>query len=588
MSGCGCQGGCGDTGTRGGVGTCDCAGQALRGGPGFPRAVEPTLLRNDDGNECGSGDGARRALLKSRGSRVAAAAAWERRLLVPGLGDVPAVAGPDGTLRIDGNRLRAERSWRDIELPGSISQRWGASGILDGLASASPGPLPFAHRLGKDLRHRQQVELGYRATQFTVPLTWTTTYLGDLAQQHRLLALGIDQELGLVSSVANGELVAFSDLIGTFGTTGADPSVWKEMLGCYNLPRETMPDEIGAMFWGGGWGPPYRVYELTNMLVLSTSGQIKDICTGHASCKKLGTWVEAVLRGKKRKDRLGKGPCRLKFRFMNSDTANAFVGDTRERVDVEGCGRVTPTFCDRGFLVAEVDLGVGDPGFWWSEPFPATFNRVGWQWEPRDSSRDLRGQSMPMPEPSGDVGAYVRDGSMTVTQRPEWLAWQGFVCDYILFLSRLAFDYARDPTISLSSTQRDAYRQHAWDLGRYALRILVSRGRLLIHELGHAHNGSGGHCSNGDCCFELAAQHWQCAMTANWGMPLYDGSSPADTTWTDAPNSHRNSHCVGDSTEFDAPLVICGLFDPGSAPGPYLFACQSCGDVPLAAVVGGR
>jgi hypothetical protein len=586
MSGCSCQGGCGGTGTCGGVGNCDCAGQALRRGPGFPRADGPTLLRSDDGNECGSGHEPRRAYLRSRGSLVAAAAASERRLLVPGLGDVPAAAGPDGTLRIDGNRLRAERSWRDIELPGSISQRWGASGILDGLASSSPEPLPFAHRIGKDRRLRRLVELGYRATQFTVPLTWYTTYLNDLAQQHRLLALGIDQEVGLVSSVANGELVAFSDLIGTFGTTGADPSVWKEMLGCYNLPRETMPDEIGAMFWGGGWGPPYRVYELTNMLVLSTSGQIKDICTGHASCKKLGTWVEAVLRGKKRKDRLGKGPCRLKFRFMNSDTANAFVGDTGERVDVEGCGMVTPTFCDRGFLMAEVDLGVGDPGERWNYAFPGSFDSSSWQWVPSNGGRSTA-PGMPRPGVSGDTLAYVRDGSMTVTQRPEMLAWEAFVCDYILFLSRLAFDYARDPTTALSYSERDTFRQHAWDLGRYALRILASRGRILIHELGHAHNGSGGHCNNGECCFELAAQHWLCSMTANWGMPLYDGAYSVESTWTAWVHSEVRSNCNDTSTPPVHPWVLCALFEPGAYPGASLFACHSCGSTDVTAVVRG-
>ncbi len=293
-----------------------------------------------------------------------------------------------------------------------------------------------------------------------------------------------------------------------------------------------------------------------------------------------------MLRGKKRKDRRGKGPCRLTFRFMNSDTANAFVGDTGQRVDVEGCGMVTPTFCDRGFLVAEVDLGVGDPGDVWNVAFPAMFDSTGWQWMPSGGLRSPL-YEMPRPVVQGSILAYVRDGSMTVTQRPEVLAWEAFVCDYILFLSRLAFDCARDPTIGQTHAQRDAYRQHAWDLGRYALRILASRGRILIHELGHAHNGSGGHCGNGDCCFELAAQHWLCSMTSAWGMPLFDGTRSAESTWTEWIHDEVRSNCKDASDPPIHPWILCILFEPGAYPGGFLFACNSCGRDETTAVVGG-
>lgn len=500
-------------------------------------------------------------------------------LLLAGHGEVPARREADGSWRIDAADWHARRMADRFEHPDGARRPSGATELLtvDPRERLSVPFDPHIETGTSDLAFL--VEVGYRATTFVVPLGWYLRYLADLEAQHVRLASGVDEAVGLVSSVADGERVAFDDLLSALAVSGVDPAVWMELLGCYNLPRSAMPAEMSARFWAGGWGPPYRTYELTNALVLSTSRLIEDICTGHENCEGFGAFVEALLRGRRQTDLLGAGPCRVRFRFMNDNAEDAFVADTGETMDVEGCGFVMPTYCARGFLVVRIDEGlVDDGGESWDYGLPASFDPSGMQWEPAVSARLLGAPSMPMPGASGETGAYVSNGSWTVTQRPEWLAWQAFVCDWILCCARMAFDRARDTSSSHSDADRAELRAKAQALGRYALRVLVDRGRLLIHELGHVHNGTGGHCSRGDCCFELAAQHWECAVVAAWGMPIHSGCSPAEQTWTDTTDEGALTACQGDEAGTAEPWMRCVLGSPGTRWGAYAFSCHGCAD----------
>lgn len=492
---------------------------------------------------------------------------------------MPARQEADGSWRIDAADWHARRMADRFEHPDGARRPSGATELLkvDPRERLSVPFDPHIETGTSDLAFL--VEVGYRATTFVVPLGWYLRYLADLEEQHVRLASGVDEAVGLVSSVADGERVAFDDLLSALAVSGVDPAVWMELLGCYNLPRSTMPAEMSARFWAGGWGPPYRTYELTNALILTTSRLIEDICTGHVSCEGFGAFVEALLRGRRQTDLLGAGPCKLRFRFMNRYTENAFVADTGYTMDVEGCGLVFPTYCARGFLIDRLDSGPDDEGNPWDYGFPASFDSAGMQWEPWGSPRVLSSvPTMPMPAASGPAGAYVSNGSWTVTQRPEWLAWQGFVCDWILYCARMAFDRARDTGAALDDAARSDLRAKAQALGRYALRVLVDRGRLLIHELGHVHNGTGGHCEHGECCFELAAQHWQCAVVAAWGMPLHSGSSEAAQTWTVTSTESDLAACHGTEVgTFDA-WMRCVLGSPGARSGAYAFSCHGCTD----------
>lgn len=573
--GCGpCQVGC-TCQASGAPGACACGQGSTVLRPPRPAAKDQALSLEQP-PRCEPGG---RQVLRPAGPVLRPAqAAPADLLLVAGRGEIPARRLPGGSWRIDAADWHARDLAGHFDPPDRTGRPAGPTDLLK-VDPLERVPLPFDPLIEAgtaDLAFL--VEVGYRATTFLVPLEWYLRYRSDLEEQHARLATGRDEAVGLVSSVADGERVAFDDLLAAFAVSGADPAVWMELLGCYNLPRESMPSDISAQFWANGWGPPYRTHELTLMLVLTTSRLIEDTCTGHENCEGFGAFVEALLRGRRQTDLLGAGPCNVRFRFMNYLAEDAFVADTGLTVDFAGCGFVTPTFCDRGFLVDRLDGGTEDLGNAWDFAFPAEFDRMGMQWEPAGSARPLGGETMPMPGVGTGLLAYVSNGTWTVSQRPEFLAWQGFVVDWILYCARMAFDRARDAGATLTDTERTELRAKAAALGRYALRVLVDRGRLLIHELGHVHNGAGGHCEIGECCFELAAQHWQCAVVAAWGMPIFSGTSDAARTWMDASTEADLDTCHGDDAGTAEPWMQCTLGSPGTRWGSYTFSCHGCTD----------
>jgi hypothetical protein len=96
---------------------------------------------------------------------------------------------------------------------------------------------------------------------------------------------------------------------------------------------------------------------------------------------------------------------------------------------------------------------------------------------------------------------------------PIRLAFDGVRCDYALFLARIAHDYW------LESHDWD-YLAYASRLARFALRVIASWGKLLIHEMGHTFLGLG-HCE-WDCCFDVAANAWLCKVRGWLGLPEDD------------------------------------------------------------------
>lgn len=430
-----------------------------------------------------------------------------------------------------------------------------------------------------------RVLFAYRATSFEVPQEWYDAYQADLTTQHERGTPGV--AVGLVSSVTDFLDWAWSDLKADWDETGASRASWIDQLSCYNLPTTDMPERISARFWHGGWGPPYRVFGLTNVLVLSTARWISDLCSGTEVCEDFPDFVETMLRGGTARDRLGEGPCGLRFRFMNADPFHAFVAGTGATSDTIRCGsRAGETYaCDEGFLMEGDTTDVGRD---WDHAFPGSFDWTAAAWVTwLNGSHPSRSLSEP-PKESGSARNYVSDGSWIFTSRPEHLAWHGFLCDWILYLARLAHDRARDRTSSIGLADRLALMRKAWELGRYALRILVWRGEILIHELGHVHAGEGGHCSKGSGCHELSAQRWRCAVIARYGLPLDSGNAAAADTWAntewesvDTYVSGLSGTTTGDRSLWVAPVTSCQLAEPGDALGAYSFACSSCTDTDM-------
>lgn len=581
-SSCSCGGGCG--------GTCGC----VSSGPGrstrlrssktssSPRA--PLRLDAGEAPECGTGWIPPATRLRARGNvkRAGRATAGSPCALVAGVGAVALRTTREGVRCIDGTDLRRARG-----RPGVGDSRRGTllfAGPVSGRGSLLKAGSGGGTLLGG--RETPPVVYEYRDTQFTVPLSWTWGYEIDLARQH---ARGDFEGVGRVSGTEDFLAYAWPEFRAAAAASGDHSETWFSMLGCYNLPRETMPDalgEWGAMFWHAGWGPPYQVYALTNQVVLAYSRLIEDVCTGHAYCEGYGDWVSQVLRGRGTRDLRDVGPCTVTMRFVNAETADATVRDTGRGVDVVGCGDLAGTAysCAEGFVLNEAfDLvsGVMDPGQAWDVGLPAPrFDGAANAWIPAGvSTHPTNSFAEPPYGPGGR--AYVYDLSWTVTQRPELLAWDGFVCDWILYLGRMAYDRSRDFSTEMDILERKLLAQSGQELARYALRILAERGRVLVHELGHVHNGTGGHCSRGECCFQFASLRWRCAVIATLGLPLDTGTANSASSWTRTVSSTNESHCYADysaPTASGPPTTSCTLHSPGEVAGGWSFACSTCGD----------
>lgn len=551
-----CGGACG--------GACGSNGGCAGGAAVAPRASV------DLGEVCGSGDRPlRRVLLSARRRTPPQVEPLRHALLVPGLGEVPRRTLRDGRTAVHGPEMDRRASARHFLDP---EAERGARTKRATVALPPPG------RLGAGRSSGLPVWFGYRDTEFTVPSRWLVRYQAALARQY---ALGTGEDVGIASGIDRALSVLWGDVWPAVRAAAVDLAGFDSLLSCYNLPTDTMPADIDARFWHTGWGPPQQFYRWTNALIVAFARHIEEPCTGDEHCVGLAGFIDSVLRGEStEKDLLGAGPCRLRFRMMNDDTANAYVAGTSDSREIWRCGEysglVTP--CDEGFLRVESGRSrlLSDMGFGWNRGLPPyTFNTTANAWIAR-FKLSHPSTEMSKPDTSTSMVAYVYDGTWSITLRPELLAWYGFVCDYILYLARMALDYAQDP-LGAPAGDRAEYRRKAFELSRYALRIIVDQGRLVIHELGHVHNGWGGHCSRGNCCFDLAGHRWRCALTALMGLPMDTGTSNAADTWTNISRTDDRTYCQPrSSTVTGMPVVHCGVLEPGDSSTAWLFWCTDC------------
>jgi len=540
--------------------------------------------------------------------------------LLPGIGPLPLRRGADGHLHVDGNAIAARRddrrragllTTRRNARAGAVTLRPPADGTtmrLRGtrgratLRSADPvgdaptldrdtltpvtdsgsdhitldGPsldpdartpfgdgsppdrdLPSIDR--DDLSAIGTTEFVYRATSFSVPSAWLVDYLDDLDVLNSLD--DVTEGYGKVSGTAAALDALWPEFRAAAAATGIDSTMYYGMLGCYNLPRGDILDEEPARFFSSGWGPPYKTYLFTNLLIASFHGHIQQVCTAVPDCDDFSSFVGLVLRGIPVRNVEDLGPCVPTFHFRNSDIDNAYFVPDGGRSIVPACTDAEISYaCDDGFLPVASSSAAANPGLDWSKAFPLTMGPDDYLVAPDPT--------FPLGRPNvGRPIAYVADGTMSVTQHPALLAFDGYSIDFILYLARMALDYARDPEVGLGDSAADDFRQAASELARYALRILVDRGRLLIHELGHAWLG-GGHCSH-DCCFDLSAARWECAVTALLGLPIEWGST-VDATWD------RTLAAVGCNDTLGVATYACTLDAPGEVGGQAFFSCRGC------------
>lgn len=334
------------------------------------------------------------------------------------------------------------------------------------------------------------VTVQYRAVEFSVPSLWYRQWLLDY-----LLLEGSNGGGGLVSS-----------------TEGALAGIWPEfraawrahrglgddevdvLLGCYSLG----PVADRSMFWREGDGSHREAFRHMVRLVVAYADGIEDqfqpdgsYATQAWRCEDLSDFVSGLLRGRAMADSRG-NRCRLTINFDCKDdryrrTVSVNCDDRSKR-----CGRW-------------VNRKSEEPG----RPFD--FEWEAWEegWDPASRTyRDATGGY----SPDTDTRFSAIGGGFGMIVNPILLAWAGFTVDRILHRARIAWDYGR-------FSGDESYTTHARHLGRYALSVMTSMSKLMIHEIGHSYMGTDGHCRYG-CCFEISALSWACNAVAALGLPL--------------------------------------------------------------------
>jgi hypothetical protein len=168
-------------------------------------------------------------------------------------------------------------------------------------------------------------------------------------------------------------------------------------------------------------------------------------------------------------------------------------------------------------------------------------------------------------------------GDFGVTFQPNHLAYDAFVCDRILFLARLALDYALERLATGDLDDAFDYAQVASRLGRYALIVVADRAAALVHEVGHVFLG-GGHCAH-DCCFSAAAEAWTCRIRGHLGLPR-EVFGPRDSGDFNNPDGLDEESCTSCGTDRRVKNFLyryCDVGEEGGAPlGDVVFYASRC------------
>jgi hypothetical protein len=457
----------------------------------------PSRLRPEAPERCGEEDlGDERVRVPSIGAPPRAEGGQpDAELLLPG-GALPIRDGA-----VDGGALRSLLLARlrnaDAYLtPDPVVAHDGLAGVAlwpaDGKAVV--GVVPDRSPPGAGNDDDDCVELGYRTVRFCVPRDWLTDYVADWTVVQR--SGKSRYESGLVSS----QTATLEALWSTFRAADrGDSDAIRGLLACYNLPRGELADS--ALFWSNGWGPPYKVFQFACKLLRTYWDDI-EYDDGPGLCAGLGRFVRDALDGEE-VERAG------------GDTARCVSVNYR---NAEVFPRAGPSCyrdadCDIGFQVTAPSDGSASlcDGHPWDE------YEMEWKpgWWCLNGLKDGAGCS----PPESDCKGYAAfGGSWEVAFPPNDLAWRGAVCDYQMFLARLAYDYARYLGARLQWGAAIVAYGLAVRLARYALLVIARHARTMLHELGHCYLRSG-HCTWG-CYFEIAAQHWYCQLRARLGLPL--------------------------------------------------------------------
>lgn len=360
------------------------------------------------------------------------------------------------------------------------------------------------------------VMLGYRTVSFEVDPSWLAEYMADFATLYRTRRLSSSSATyGMVSSIDDT-----LDLLWMPFRTAAKGSheTFQRLIGCYNLPRscstnvETSyaeyvdePTSIPAadkpdLFWHLDWGPAQKVFLYALQLVYTynehlENGQIPEPCDG------IREFVTGALEARNVTNKVGE-ECRIVIHFRNAESGYGLVNAP--------CRVIARTSCDSGYRIDHPEEG-------YIAGLPFDFYVLSWQQGSECfSGRASSDVGCRGPRRETGSGAYADRDLWSITTHPIDLHFRGAVCDYILFLARLAMDYAFNGDLEWEDSL--SLLVDAAHLARYALRIISAFSEMLIHEMGHLYVGESGHCSQ-NSCMSISGSQWGCKVRGTLGLP---------------------------------------------------------------------
>lgn len=309
------------------------------------------------------------------------------------------------------------------------------------------------------------------------------------------------------------------------------------LLGCWMIDtaKDTHGRSYGMFFEDKDAPRKFLRYALD--LVRRFSSEIKDDWSGTTACSGLREYIEAVLSGAEGTTLTeAVGPCTIRFRAVSESSTLPEITTSR------ACGGASET------VHCGSEAGMGGDFQDWQQVMGSSYT----DHSPGGTIYKLKvnsGFPAPWEQPEASFLGFCIPTSGAVQLPANQLAFRGYQLDFTLFWARVALDYAYN-------YRRWDSLHGAWVYARGALAELVDYSRMLIHELGHAHMGAGGHCAavgKGEvvpaCCFDIAAEHWRCRVASTLGLPdLGTLSCQPD------PLVHNlNNLCGGDSSAY--PLV---------------------------------
>lgn len=432
----------------------------------------------------------------------------------------------------------------------------------------------------------ESIPLGYRTVTFTVDARWLADYVADWAAMYSGYDITATASNGKVSSIKD----ALDELWPRFrAARKGSHTTFHKLIGCYNLPRrpgwsnEDLSSDLAAapswlsrgerlgstlkpdLFWHLDWGPAHKVLMYALQLIYTypeflDNDQLPDECTESGTVDDSRIWkddgcsysglrnfITTALSAKPATSKQCK-TCKVVIHLRNAD--KRFADDASFGYVNKPCAENTLD-CVGGYKTCKEVTDTCDANFG-NIVTGNNYDRYDLNWVADHRCLSAIGPSdskCRAPDPGTVSAAFASRNNFTITTHPIVQHFRGSVCDYLLFLARLALDHARDgesdPWAALA-TQQAASR-----IARYGLGIIAELSGMLIHEYVHLYlhiDAKKTHCPTTSCT-TIASKQFRCKVGAMLGLPWRTLSHREDPTTTDDYDSEDHRHWNPDADD---------------------------------------